>query len=100
MFSPSIADPHEKIGTPTHRSRRRNELRRRQTEVVELLDGERRDPQLVTWRRRQLAAIEAELEQLDRRQLTEVVHDLVGLEVEAAVMSAEIARRRQTGGAR
>jgi len=39
MFSPSIADPHEKIGTPTHRSRRRNDLRRRHANVVELLDG-------------------------------------------------------------
>ncbi len=66
MFSLSIADPHEETCTPTHRSRRRNDLRRRHANVVEFLDGERRDPQLVTWRRRQLAAIEAELEQLDR----------------------------------
>ena len=68
MFSPSIADSSGEIGTPTHRSRRRNDLRRRHANVVELLDGERRDPQLVNWRRRQLSAIEAELEQLDRRE--------------------------------
>jgi len=52
--------------------------------IVELMEGEADDPAFFDLR---------------RRQLTEVVHDLVGLEVEAAVMSAEIARRRQTGGA-
>jgi len=65
--------------------RRQREHRHQWRSVLELMAGEGDDPLYFEFR---------------HRQLTEIVDDLVWLEAEAGSISAEIARRRQTGGAR
>jgi hypothetical protein len=65
--------------------RHQREHRHQWRSDLELIAGEGDDPLYFEFR---------------HRQLTEIVDDLVWLEAEAGSISAEIARRRQTGGAR